>query len=270
MTRAIIFRARHGSALTGVLMLAAGLAIAAACMLARGAVAAAADMPASVRITPVAPLQRSATVNTRYKLPLEVRVLDSNGNPVQGASVTFALGSSANTASDTASAGGSFAGGTAQATAMTDASGLATSTLVTAGSTAGTFTATAAVAGSAVPASFSLRNIAGKPATVSAGVASSASTAAGAAFPIRFAVTVTDAGKNPVAGALVTFSAPAHGPSGSFAGRSRTARVRTDAAGIAVAPAFTATVKPGGYIVQAIVSGARPAVFALVNERSGR
>ena len=44
------------------------------------------------------------------------------------------------------------------------------------------------------------------------------STAVGTRFPIRLAVTVTDTHGNAVAGALVTFTAPAHGPSGSFAG----------------------------------------------------
>ena len=63
------------------------------------------------------------------------------------------------------------------------------------------------------PVSFSLSNLAGKPTKIAPGVGSTQSTPAGSAFPIALAVTVTDADKNPVPGALVTFSAPAAGGS---------------------------------------------------------
>ena len=46
--------------------------------------------------------------------------------------------------------------------------------------------------------------------------------------------------------------------------------VRTNASGIAVAPAFTANGTTGGYIVKATVQGAAPAAFALVNQPSGQ
>ena len=95
------------------------------------------------------------------------------------------------------------------------------------------------------------------------------------------AVTVTDAEKNPVPGALVTFSAPAAG--GRFTLRSHGSRhhrarvsyahtvaVKTSACGIAVAPPFTASRQPGGYIVKASAKPARPAAFALVNEAPGQ
>jgi hypothetical protein len=79
-------------------------------------------------------------------------------------------------------------------------------------------------------------------------------------------VTVTDAYGNPVSGAVVTFSAPARGPSGRFASGSRRVRDRTGAGGKAVAPAFHATSRPGGYVVRATTGTAAPAAFALVNE----
>jgi hypothetical protein len=104
----------------------------------------------------------------------------------------------------------------------------------------------------------------------------------GAPFPIRLAVTVTDAQKNPVPGAPVTFAAPSAGASGRFTThtrgshshrarvwRSHTVQVKTDACGIAVAPAFTANHLQGGYIVEASVKHSRPAAFALVNEAPG-
>jgi hypothetical protein len=122
--------------------------------------------------------------------------------------------------------------------------------------------------------SFPLRNLAGAARTVTAGAAASESAAAGARFPIRLAVTVTDADANPVSGALVTFSAPGRGPSGTFTrsplSRSRIVRIRTNASGVAVAPAYTANRKPGGYVVRALVKHAAAAAFALVNLPPGQ
>ena len=115
------------------------------------------------------------------------------------------------------------------------------------------------------------------------GVGSTQSALVGTTFPIRLAVTVTDAEKNPIADAQVTFSASTRGASGRFTVHSRdphhrrshvshsyTVKVKTDACGIAVAPAFTANHLPGGYIVMATVKPARPVAFALVNEAPGQ
>jgi hypothetical protein len=123
---------------------------------------------------------------------------------------------------------------------------------------------------------------AGEPVKLTAGVGSTQSTSAGARFPIRLAVTVTDAEGNPVSGALVTFSAPLAGASGRFSVHSRdrdhhaptshprTVKVETNACGIAVAPAFTANGRQGGYVVKATVEHLRPAAFALVNVGPGQ
>jgi protocatechuate 3,4-dioxygenase beta subunit len=210
---------------------------------------------------------QTATVAARYRRPLRARVLGEDRHPVEGATVTFTLGSSA-AGSSTTGAGATFAGGATQATALTDASGVATSPRFRAGTTTGRFTATATTTGVIEPVSFSLRNVAGKPAAIAAGVAASESTPLGSRFPIRLAVTVTDTKNNPVRGARVTFTAPARGPRGHFGKRSRIARVTTNASGIAVAPGFTAGRVPGGYVVTASVAGAnRAAAFALVNEQ---
>jgi hypothetical protein len=120
---------------------------------------------------------------------------------------------------------------------------------------------------------------AGEPVELTPGVGSTQSIPAGRRFAIRLAVTVTDAEGNPVPGAPVTFSAPAGGPSGRFTTRTqnskktharvshpRSVTIRTGACGIAVAPAFTANDRRGGYIVKATVEHVRPAAFALVNE----
>jgi len=119
---------------------------------------------------------------------------------------------------------------------------------------------------------------AGEPAKLTAGVGSTQSSPVETPFPIPLAVTVTDAQKNPVPGALVTFSAPLAGASGRFTIHSRgphhrtrvshlhTVKVKSGACGIAVAPAFIANDTQGGYIVEATVKHARPVAFALVNE----
>ena len=257
----------------------------------------------AAQVTAVAPTSRSATVTRRYAQPLQVRVLDAAGNPLAGATVTFTLSSA--TGVDACGAGSgataSFLGGAgAQASATTGASGMASSPPLTANASAGTFTATAAVssagdagasgaaddaaasAGAAIEASFALRNLAGEPSRLTAGVGATQATLSGTRFPIRLAVTVDDVEKNPVPGAVVTFAAPARGPSASFTTRSRgsrhdrshishphAVRVDTDACGVAVAPSITAG-RPGGYIVEASAGHAKPVAFALVNEQPGQ
>jgi protocatechuate 3,4-dioxygenase beta subunit len=200
----------------------------------------------------------TATVGTRYRQPLTARVSDANGRPIEGASVTFTLTAAAT------GAGASFPSGESQATQLTGANGRATSPPLVANKTAGSFTATASVTGSAKPANYTLRNLAGTPATITAGGASGQSTPAGTRFPIRLAVTVSDTNDNPVSGAPVTFTAPTRGPSGRFTGGGRIVRVRTNDKGVAIASALTANQRPGGYVVTASVGGQR-AAFALVN-----
>ncbi|HEV3048288.1 MAG TPA: hypothetical protein VGY13_13120 [Solirubrobacteraceae bacterium] len=262
------------------------------------------------RLVAIPPGSRSARVTSRYRQPLQVRVLDGAGDPVAGAAVTFTLGvgepsaCAASAGAGSAAAGASFVGGGATATATSGADGVAGSPPFAANGAVGSFAATAAVAGrgaaagsgregagasggAAAPVSFTLSNLAGRPAELAPGVGATQAAVAGTAFAIPLAVTVTDALKNPVAGALITFSAPAAGASGRFtvrahgphrgarASRPRTAHpraveVRTDACGIAVAPSFTAGDTPGGYVVKASAGHARPAAFALVNVAAGR
>ena len=259
----------------------------------------AAGVPA--RIVAISPTSQSISVTSRYSQPLQVRVLDANGNAVAGADVTFSLGSSAGGSSAcgaSTSASASFLDAGTQASAITNASGVASSPAFAADGVSGRFSASAAVSsgagaasaggeaaaapGPAPPTSFELQNLAGAPTRLTAGVGASQSTPAGAGFPLRLAVTVTDAHKNAVAGALVTFSAPARGPSGRFETHPRSARragartlhrerveVRSNACGIALAPPFTADRQQGGYIVRASVAHASAAAFALVNEAPG-
>jgi hypothetical protein len=250
----------------------------------------AAGIPA--RIVAIGPASRSATVAGRYRQPLQVKVLDAGGGPVAGVTVTFTLGPAGpSPCGVSSSAGAGFIGGGTQTSAATGESGVATSPLLAAGSAAGPLTATAAIssregptagaggAGSATAAtaaSFSLRNLPGRPAKLTAGLAATQSTPAGSRFPIRLAVTATDAERNPVPGALVTFAGPLRGAGGSFATHppssphSNKATVRSNACGIALAPALTANRSEGGYIVKATLGHARPAAFALVNTFPGQ
>jgi hypothetical protein len=83
-------------------------------------------------------------------------------------------------------------------------------------------------------------------------------------FPAPLVAVVKDAANQPVAGMVVTFTAPASGASGTFVGGVNTAV--TDAAGLATAPQFTANSSTGAYAVTASVAGvAATASFALEN-----
>jgi hypothetical protein len=83
------------------------------------------------------------------------------------------------------------------------------------------------------------------------------------AFTVELQATVLDGSGNPIPGAIVTFEAPSHGPSGRFSGKDR---VITNAAGVVTAPTFTANGTAGSYEVKAVVSGiSGSAVFKLTN-----
>jgi len=209
----------------------------------------------------------TARVDGRYRDALQATVRDGNGQPIEGASVVFAIAPSGS------GAGASFLEGAAQATELTDATGRATSPPILANKTAGTFTATASAAGAVRPATFTLENLAGAAASIAVGAASGESTAAGSRFPVPLAVTVLDADGNAVPGAVVVFAAPRSGPGARFRihGRSsRTARTTTNAKGIAVAPPLAANAATGGYVVTATVKGtSKRAAFALVNGPRG-
>jgi len=244
------------------------------------------------QLTLVAGTPQTTTLDTSFAEGLQVALSNSNGCAVTGAAgdpVTFsapaggASGRFATTNSNTATVGA-------------EASGTVAAPTFTANGTAGSYTVTASSSYGSV--SFALTNTAGgvwcwtldsrlstsagEPAKLTAGVGSTQSSLVGTPFPIRLAVTVTDAQKNPVSGALVTFSAPLAGASGRFTIHSRgprhrarvshphTVKVKSGACGIAVAPAFIASDTQGGYIVEAAVRHVRPVAFALVNEAPGQ
>jgi len=197
---------------------------------------------------------QSATINTAFTAQLQVTVTDSGNNPVNGVTVTFTAPGGG--------ASGTFAGGVN--TATTNASGVATSAVFTANSTAGSYNVTATVSGVASPANFSLTNLTGAAASITATAGTPQSTTVNTAFATQLQATVKDAGGNPVNGVTVTFTVPGGGASGTFAGGVNTAT--TNASGVAIAAVFTANTTAGAYAVTASVSGvASPANYSLTN-----
>ncbi len=206
-------------------------------------------------ITVVSGTPQSATISTAFAAPLVAVVKDAGGNPVSGVTVTFAAPGTG--------ASGTFAGGVN--TATTNASGIATSAVFSANSTAGSYTVSAGASGVGTPATFSLTNNVGPASSIAVVSGTPQSARISTAFAAPLVAVVKDSGGNPVSGVTVTFGAPGTGASGTFAGGVNTAT--TNASGIATSATFTANTTIGGpYNVTASVSGVgTPATFALTN-----
>jgi hypothetical protein len=182
----------------------------------------------------------------------------SDGSPASGVSVTFTAPSSG--------ASGLFATATPALTdtETTNASGIATSQIFTANSTAGAYTVVASTSG-ATSASFGLTNTAVVPPTITitANSGYTASAPLGSSFG-TLSATVTSNGL-PASGVSVTFTAPTSAASGTFAKGTATETDTTNASGVATSSAFTANTTLGAYKVIASTSGATSANFALTN-----
>ena len=211
-------------------------------------------------IAAVAGTPASSLIGTTFSTELAVEVTDSSGTAVPGVQVSFAAPSSGPS--------GEFAGGGANATATTNASGVATAPPFVANTIAGAYRVYASISAVATPAVFHLTNHASSPATVTVVAGTSTQSAgAGSTFATPFAVVVTDAYHNDVAGARVTFAAPSSGPSGEFVGGGAQVTAVTNASGVATAPPFVANGATGGpYTVTASVVGVpTSAQFSLTN-----
>jgi hypothetical protein len=205
---------------------------------------------------------QSAQIGAAFTAPL-VAVVTANGVPVNGASVTFTAPGSG--------ASGTFASNsTATETDTTDANGLATSSVFTAGTVAGAYTVTATLSGVAQPANFSLTNTAGAATTLSVSSGSPQYAVFSTAFALPLVALVVDAGSNPVSGVSVTFTAPASGASGTFASNSTATETDvTDANGLATSSVFTANATTGAYQVVASATGLTSVDFNLTNATGG-
>ncbi|HKS26160.1 MAG TPA: lamin tail domain-containing protein [Thermoanaerobaculia bacterium] len=103
------------------------------------------------------------------------------------------------------------------------------------------------------------------PASIAATAGTPQSATVGTAFATQLAATVKDSGNVAIAGAGVTFTAPASGASGTFPGGVTSVSVTTDGSGVATAPVFTANALAGPYNVVASTTNALTANFSLTN-----
>ena len=187
----------------------------------------------------------TATITTRYQHPLNARLLDATGAPIEGASVTFAL------TAGSSGAGATFLSGSSQATALTDANGEAASPPLVANATPGSFSATANSAGISHPLAYSLRNLAAtlhmRPAPGPATVAQR--------YHNRLSVRVTDTHGHPLDGVSVAFtvSAGSSGATAAFPGGSTQTTVASDSNGQATAPPLQANSIAGDLTASATI-----------------
>ncbi len=226
------------------------------------------------KIVPTAGTPQMAIVSTSYSTPLQVIVTDANGNPVNGVAVLFtAQASGASGASGTFAGGnstigaGSPSGGSSTAMATTNIAGVAQAPTFTANATGGSFVVTASVSGLFQTASFSLTNT-NPPANIGVTGGDMQTAAVGTTYGTLLQVKVTDSANTPLSNVIVTFTAPASGPSsasGTFADTgTATTTATTDSMGFAQAPAFTANELAGGVAVTASVNSLT-ATFQLTN-----
>lgn len=195
---------------------------------------------------------QNATIFTTYGIPLRAQLLDSSGQPIEGASVSFTLGAQGgNAATAMAAPGATFGNGTNQATALTDPNGVATSPAFTANGTTGSFTATATTTGSA-PITFSLRNL---PANVSLAIRSR-SAAVDTRYRTPLVATIRDNDGRPIRDANVVFTVTSSsGASATFPDGGKQETVATGANGKATAPPLLANTTAGTFNVTAEISG---------------
>lgn len=208
-------------------------------------------------VSAMAPYTQTQTLDTAYASGFSAMVTNSTapgttGTPVAGTTVTFTAQHSPSGAS------GTFPNGTNSETQTTDASGVATSDALTSNGLPGNYIVVASAEGTTTStAIFTVTNT-WTPSTfvITAGNGQSATDST--AFTTALAVTVTGLNNSgvsvPVVGAVVTFTAPSTGASGTFADSSaNVTTATTNSSGVATAAAFTANATTGSYTVVATV-----------------
>ncbi|HWA58163.1 MAG TPA: hypothetical protein VG692_12960 [Gemmatimonadales bacterium] len=179
---------------------------------------------------------QTTTVNTAVAVGPSVLVRDQFNNPVAGVAVTF-----------TPTAGsGSVVGGNA----TTDASGIATVTSWTLGTTAGGNTLNATSVGlTGSPVTFTATGTAGAAANLSINGGNNQAAVAGSPVAIAPSALVTDAFGNPVAGTTVTFAVT--GGAGQITG----ATPASNASGVAALGSWTLGLVAGANTLSATAAG---------------
>lgn len=214
---------------------------------------------------------QTTSVGSPVAHPLVVKATDASLNPITGVAVVFASPSSGPSAKfGTCQSGDS----PLQCTVLTDASGVATSSTMTAnGAAGGPYTVTAT--GSGVVAGFHLTNLAGAPSDVFVLGGDGQQALVFSQFGDPLQVRITDSSQNPIAGVAVTFSTPESGATATFSpctGGNPTANecvVNTDALGDATSSALTAGADPGRFPVHVSVAGSGVDAFTLTDLQSG-
>jgi Phage integrase family/Domain of unknown function DUF11 len=122
---------------------------------------------------------QTAAAGQTFAQPLGVRVVDAYGNPVSGATATFAIAS-----------GATFTSGGTTSTAVSGSDGTATSSTLRAGSTPGPFTVTA-MSGAATPVTFieTVTEATTARADLASSLAAPGSVRTGTAFKVTLTVT---------------------------------------------------------------------------------
>jgi hypothetical protein len=188
-------------------------------------------------VTKLAGDKQFAIVGSAVPKPPSVKVVDASGDPVSGATVTFAV----------ASGGGSVTG----PTAATDASGIAAVGGWTLGAAFGANTLTATVMELA-PVTFTATGTAGAE-QVQSGDNQTATV--GSPVAVRPAVLVQDGNHQPIANASVAFTVVSG--DGSVTGPTAT----SDSAGVATVGSWVLGTTRGTNTLAATVTGAMPVVF---------
>lgn len=194
-------------------------------------------------ITANSALSQSAVVGTAVATPPSVKVLDTNGNPVSGRTITFAI----------ASGGGSLTG----SSATTGSDGVATLGSWTLGTTAGANTVTASgdnLIGS--PITFSATGTAGAAVSLTKVSTDPQTTTINTAVSSPPSVKVVDQYGNGVPGQTVTFAVTSGG--GAVTGAVRT----TDSNGIATAGSWILGPVAGSNALTATRTGLTTVTFA--------
>jgi hypothetical protein len=224
---------------------------------------------AAVTLGAVGSTSQSATIDSRYARPLTARLLDQDGQPIEGAGVTFTLGADAANGggAGAVAAGARFVGGAGQVTVLTDPNGDATTPALLANGTPGAFTATATVMGSTASLTYTLHNLAARL------VADRPSRSATVEhrYSRALSVRVRGADGKPLSGVSVTFTIgkASNNASASFSDGTSQAPATTNSAGIATAPTLTANSIAGSFKATVTLSGSKPAGYTLRN-RAGQ
>jgi hypothetical protein len=185
---------------------------------------------------------------------VQVTIQDAQGNTVTTATnmITIAIGT--NPSSGTLS-------GTLTLAAV---NGIATFSTLKIDKTGTGYTLSASATGLTGSTSTAFNVTAGAAAKVAATSGTPQIAIKGTAFAAPLVATVTDANSNLVGGVIVTFTPPANGASGTFAGGVNTAT--TNGSGIATSATFTANGTAGGpYNIVASTPGATSANFSFTN-----